>query len=133
MSDVHFLVVDDSPTMRQLITVSLKRIPNAKVVEASDGASALKKIKDGNFDLIIADINMPLIDGLKLVSIVRRDPALKTIPIVIVTTEGSEHDRDKGLALGANAYLSKPIQTSALLKVVQDLLNTHNERDSASE
>ncbi|MFQ5579503.1 MAG: response regulator [Nitrospiria bacterium] len=125
MSDVRFLVVDDSPSMRQLITVSLKRIPNAKIVEASDGASALKKIKDEKFDLIIADINMPLIDGLKLVSIVRSNPATKNIPIVIVTTEGSEHDRDKGLSLGANAYLSKPVQSSALLKVVQDLLNTH--------
>jgi len=127
MSDVRFLVVDDSPTMRQLITVSLKRIPGARVVEASDGAIALKKMKEGNFDLIIADINMPLIDGLKLVSIVRQNPATKMLPIVIVTTEGSEHDRDKGLALGASAYLSKPVQASALLKVVRNLLDLDSE------
>lgn len=133
MRDVRFLVVEDSPTMRQLITISLNRIPNAKVVEASDGASALKKMKDEDFDLIIADINMPLIDGLKLVSIVRSNPATQTVPIVIVTTEGSQHDRDKGLALGANAYLAKPIQTNELLRVVEDLLNTHSERGSASE
>lgn len=128
MGAACFLVVEDSPTMRQLITVSLNRIPDAKVVEASNGAVALKKMKDVHFDLIVADVNMPLIDGLKLVSIVRSNPETRTIPIVIVTTEGSEHDRDKGLALGANAYLSKPIQTDELLRVVRGLLNPSDEQ-----
>lgn len=124
MGEVRFLVVEDSPTMRQLITFSLKRIPNSKIVEASDGVDALKKLKDEKFDLILSDINMPLMDGLKLVSMIRSDPAYQSIPIIIVTTEGSEHDREKGLALGANAYLSKPIQTNELLKVVKGLLKT---------
>ncbi len=124
MGEVRFLVVEDSPTMRQLITFSLKRIPNSKIVEASDGVDALKKLKDEKFDLILSDINMPLMDGLKLVSMIRSDPAYQSIPIIIVTTEGSENDREKGLALGANAYLSKPIQTNELLKVVKGLLKT---------
>lgn len=122
MGALRFLVVEDSPTMRQLITFSLKRIPNSKIVEASDGVDALKKLKEENFDLIISDINMPLLDGLKLVSMVRSNPAYKSIPIIIVTTEGAPADRDKGLALGANAYLAKPIQTNELLKVVKGLL-----------
>ncbi|NKE72315.1 response regulator [Candidatus Manganitrophus noduliformans] len=122
MADIRFLVVEDSPTMRQLITFSLKRIPNSKIVEASDGVDALKKLKENRFDLIVSDINMPLMDGLKLVSMIRSDPAYRSTPIVIVTTEGSQTDREKGLALGANAYLSKPIQTNELLKIVRDLL-----------
>ena len=124
MGEVRFLVVEDSPTMRQLITFSLKRIPNSKIVEASDGVDALKKLKGEQFDLILSDINMPLMDGLKLVSMIRSNPAYQSIPIIIVTTEGSENDREKGLALGANAYLSKPIQTNELLKVVKGLLKT---------
>jgi len=124
MGEVRFLVVEDSPTMRQLITFSLKRIPNSKIVEASDGVDALKKLKDEKFDLILSDINMPLMDGLKLVSMIRSNPAYQSIPIIIVTTEGSDSDREKGLALGANAYLSKPIQTNELLKVVKGLLKT---------
>jgi two-component system chemotaxis response regulator CheY len=124
MADICFLVVEDSPTMRQLITFSLKRISNSKIVEASDGVDALKKLKENRFDLIVSDINMPLMDGLKLVSMIRNDPAYRSTPIVIVTTEGSQADREKGLALGANAYLSKPIQTNELLKIVKDLLKT---------
>lgn len=124
MADIRFLVVEDSPTMRQLITFSLKRIPNARIIEASDGVDALKKLKEDRFDLIVSDINMPLMDGLKLVSMIRNDPAYRSTPIVIVTTEGSQTDREKGLALGANAYLSKPIQTNELLKIVKDLLKT---------
>lgn len=124
MAEIRFLVVEDSPTMRQLITFSLKRIPNSKIVEASDGVDALKKLKEHRYDLIVSDINMPLMDGLKLVSMIRNDPTYHATPIVIVTTEGSQADRDKGIALGANAYLSKPIQTNELLKVVKELLKT---------
>ena len=65
---------------------------------------------------------MPIMDGLKLVSMVRNDPAHKNIPIVIITTEGAEEDRKRGLALGANAYIAKPIQTADLLTVVNDIL-----------
>src|SRR3569832_2105832 len=112
MAEIRFLVVEDSPTMRQLITFSLKRIPNSKIVEASDGVDALKKLRENRYDLIVSDINMPLMDGLKLVSMIRNDPTYRSIPIVIVTTEGSQADREKGHAIGANAYLSKPIQTN---------------------
>jgi two-component system, chemotaxis family, chemotaxis protein CheY len=126
MGEIRFLVVEDSPTMRQLITFSLKRIPNSKITESSDGVDALKKLKEEQFDLILSDINMPLMDGLKLVSMIRSNPAYQSIPIIIVTTEGSENDREKGLALGANAYLSKPIQTNELLRVVKGLLKNES-------
>ncbi len=122
MSEYSFLVVEDSPTMRQLVSFSLKRIKGAKIVEATDGVDALKKLSERPFHLIVADINMPLMDGLKLLSIVRKEPSYSHIPVIIVTTEGADADREKGLQLGANAYIPKPIQTNALLKTVRELL-----------
>jgi len=127
MGNINFLVVEDSPTMRQLISFSLKRIRNSRVVEATDGVDALKKLAENKFNLIIADINMPLMDGLKLLSLVRKDPNYQQTPVIIVTTEGAEVDREKGLKLGANAYLSKPIQTTELLKTVKELLQIQAE------
>ena len=117
-----FLVVEDSPTMRQLISFALKRIPGSTIVEASDGIDALKKLSNQKFDVILTDINMPIMDGLKLVSMVRNDPTHKDIPIIIITTEGAEEDRKRGLALGANAYIAKPIQTQDLLNVMNEIL-----------
>jgi two-component system, chemotaxis family, chemotaxis protein CheY len=126
MDPITFLVVDDSPTMRQLITFSLKRMRGCKVVEAVDGVDALKKLQSFHIDMILVDINMPVMDGLKLVSLVRQDPKIKHLPVVIITTEGAEEDRSRGLALGANAYLVKPIQASQLIKTISDVLNNHN-------
>ena len=114
----NILVVEDSPTMRQLIGFAMKRIANSKVIEATDGVDALKKLSSEKIDLILADINMPVMDGLKLVSLVRGNPTYKDIPIIIITTEGAEEDRKRALAIGANAYLPKPIQTQELIKLV---------------
>jgi two-component system chemotaxis response regulator CheY len=123
MPEYNFLVVEDSPTMRQLITFALKHIPGSRVVEANDGIDALKKLSTQKFDMILTDINMPIMDGLKLVSMVRNDPVHRAIPIIIITTEGADEDRKRGLALGANAYIAKPIQTTDLLNVVNDIIS----------
>ena len=117
------LVVEDSPTMRQLIVFALSRIRGLTVVEADDGVDALKKLAGGHFDIILTDINMPVMDGLKLVKRVRGDEGLKAIPIVIITTEGAEEDRQRALALGANAYITKPIQAPQVISKVKALLN----------
>ena len=120
----NILVVEDSPTMRQLISFAIKRIPNSHVIEATDGVDALKKLSSEKVDLILADINMPVMDGLKLVSLVRGNPAYKDIPIIIVTTEGAEEDRKRALSIGANGYLPKPIQTQELLRLVNTYLSS---------
>ena len=117
------LVVEDSPTMRQLIVFALSRIRGLTVIEADDGVDALKKLAGGHFDIILTDINMPVMDGLKLVKRVRGDEILKGIPIVIITTEGAEEDRQRALALGANAYITKPIQAPQVISKVKALLN----------
>ena len=119
----NILVVEDSPTMRQLIGFAMKRIAGSKVIEATDGVDALKKLSSEKIDLILADINMPVMDGLKLVSLVRGNPVYKDIPIIMITTEGAEEDRKRALAIGANAYLPKPIQTQELIKLVNGYIN----------
>jgi len=122
MARFRILVVEDSPTMRQLITFTLKRLKDVEIVEASDGVDGLKKISAGKFDIIFTDINMPIMDGLKLVSLVKNDPVNKDIPIVVITTEGGQEDRDRALALGANSYITKPIQAINLLATATQLL-----------
>jgi two-component system chemotaxis response regulator CheY len=116
------LVVEDSPTMRQLIVFALSRIKNLKVIEADDGVDGLKKLSSAKFDILITDINMPIMDGLKHVSMVRNGDTHKTIPIVIITTEGAQEDRQRALALGANAYITKPIQAPQVISKVKELL-----------
>jgi two-component system chemotaxis response regulator CheY len=122
VTDLYALVVEDSPTMRQLICFALKRIKGLAIVEADDGVDALKKIAGQKFDIILTDINMPIMDGLKLVSRVRSQDSTKAIPIVIITTEGASEDRQRALALGANAYITKPIQAPQVIAKVKELL-----------
>ena len=122
MSAATFLIVEDSPTMRQLLAFSLRRLKECRIIEAVDGVDALKKLTTERVDLVITDINMPMMDGLKLISLIRGNARTRSVPIIIVTTEGAEEDRKRGLALGANAYIAKPIQPSELLKTVAALL-----------
>ncbi len=119
---LHALVVEDSPTMRQLIVFALSRVKALKVVEADDGVDALKKLSQQHFDVLITDINMPMMDGLKLVSMVRKDEVHRDIPIIIITTEGAQEDRQRALSLGANAYITKPIQAPQVISKVKELL-----------
>lgn len=122
MASLTFLIIEDSPTMRQLIRFALNRIPGSEVIEASDGVDGLKKLSSNQVDLILSDINMPIMDGLKLVSLVRSNEAYKNVPIVMITTEGAKEDKERAMALGANAYITKPIQSNALLSTVKELL-----------
>ena len=116
------LIVEDSPTMRQLLAFALKRLRGAEVVEAQDGMDGLRKVTSDHFDLALVDINMPVMDGLKLIHLIRDEESLKAMPIVVITTEGAKEDRDRALALGANEYLTKPIQANRVLTVAKALL-----------
>jgi two-component system chemotaxis response regulator CheY len=122
MSEYRVLVVEDSPTMRQLIVFALKRIRNLHIEEAGDGVGGLKKLSAQKFDLVVTDINMPIMDGLKLVSLIRNDPQYREVPVIVITTEGATEDRDRALALGANEYITKPIQTARILEVARKML-----------
>jgi two-component system chemotaxis response regulator CheY len=122
MAKYRVLIVEDSPTMRQLLVFALRRLRDIEIVEAQDGMDGLRKISSDHYDIALIDINMPVMDGLKLIRLIRDEETLKQIPIVVVTTEGADEDRDRALALGANEYLTKPIQANRVLSVVKDLL-----------
>ena len=118
----QILIVEDSPTMRQLLVFALRRLKNVEIVEAQDGMDGLRKVSSDHFDLALIDINMPVMDGLKLISLIRGDDDLKDIPICVITTEGAKEDRARALSLGANEYLTKPIQANRVLAVARSLL-----------
>ena len=122
MADFSCLVVEDSPMMRQLLVFALARIKRIAVTEAEDGVDALRKLASSRYDIIITDINMPIMDGLKLVKRIRSDAVHRDTPVVIITTEGSTEDRQRALQLGANAYITKPIQAPQVISKVKELL-----------
>jgi two-component system chemotaxis response regulator CheY len=119
---LNVLVVEDSPPMRKMIVFAISRIKGLTVTEADDGVDALRKLAQTKYDLIITDINMPILDGLKLVKRLRADGAYMKVPIIIITTEGAAEDRQRALALGANAYITKPIQAPQVIKLVKEIL-----------
>src|SRR4026208_1216415 len=122
MAEYSCLIVEDSPMMRQLLVFALARVRNLRVTEADDGGAGLRKPPSARYDIIVTDINMPIMDGLKLVKRVRSDPIHKDTAIVIITTEGSQEDRQRALQLGANAYITKPIQAPQVIAKVKELL-----------
>ena len=122
MAKHRVLIVEDSPTMRQLLVFALRRLRDVEIVEAQDGMDGLRKVSSDHFDLALIDINMPIMDGLKLISLMRGEESLQAIPIVVITTEGADEDRQRALALGANEYLTKPIQANKVLSLARTLL-----------
>jgi len=117
------LVVDDSLPLRRSVMYALQRLGDVVCIEAGDGAEAIKKLGTGPFDVVLTDINMPLLDGLKLISHIRSEPKLEKLPIVVITTEAAEADRERALKLGADAYLVKPVTAQDVLDAVTKLLN----------
>jgi two-component system chemotaxis response regulator CheY len=119
----RILIVEDSATMRSLIGASLEALDaSVKIVEAKSGFEALRILPRETFDLVVTDINMPDINGLELASFMKGSSRYSSIPLVIVSTEGSDRDVEKGLGIGADAYLVKPFDPEALRQIVLDLL-----------
>ena len=116
------LVVEDSSTTRALIRAVIDELGDFETVEASTGFEALKMLPQEEYDLIITDINMPDINGLELINFVRTNDRYRNIPIIIVSTERSEEDKKRGMALGATAYVSKPFKSLELQEVIQKII-----------
>jgi two-component system, chemotaxis family, chemotaxis protein CheY len=118
----RILVVEDSPGMRAYVRASLEGTPglpgDLDVVEAASGFDALRLLPRGPYDLVITDINMPDINGLELIRFVRQSPHLESVALLIISTQSSERDRARGLALGADAFLAKPFSPEALREAV---------------
>jgi len=121
LSHKKILLADDSNIMRMVIVMHLKRFTGAQITEVVNGQEALVKLTQEGFDLLLTDINMPEMNGIELVRHVRG--GLKSdIPIIIITTKGEVRDRELGMSLGANGYLTKPLNVKDLvMSVVKQL------------
>lgn len=121
LSDKSILVTDDSAIMRMYLVINLKRMLTINITEAVNGRDALNKLQKEKFDLLLTDMNMPEMDGAELVRQVRTGMK-SSMPIVIITTKGESKDRDIGMSLGADGYLTKPVNPADLIKTVLKFL-----------
>jgi two-component system, chemotaxis family, chemotaxis protein CheY len=115
------LLVEDSASTRTFVRAALTSagaLGELEIAEAQSGFDALRLLPRGAWDLVITDINMPDINGLELISFIRKSEAHKTTPILIISTASSERDRERGLSLGASCYLVKPFTAEALVQLV---------------
>lgn len=115
------LVVDDEPDVASLLTLMLKS-QGYNVISAGDGQEALEKARGENPDLILLDIMLPRLDGYKVARMLKFDENFSHIPIIMLTAKIQERDRQTGLEMGANDYVTKPFDTAALLGKIKDLL-----------
>ena len=118
----RILITEDSPTMRSLLISAIEALEGYVIVEAASGFEALRLLPREKVDLIITDINMPDINGLELISYVKNNPHYRDIPLFIISTESSERDMEKGLALGADEYLTKPFNPLKLHELIKRYL-----------
>lgn len=115
------LIVDDSVSMRQMVSYTLRQ-GGYEVIEAEHGADALNKLTGVTVDLIITDLNMPVMDGITLIQNVRNQTAMKTKPILMLTTEGLAAKKEQGKAAGATGWLVKPFDPEKLLLTIARVL-----------
>ena len=112
------LVVDDSASLRNMVTFTLKQ-EGYQVVEAGDGREALSKAQTGRFDVVLTDVNMPNMDGITFCTELRKLPAFKFTPVLVLTTESSPEMKQRGKAAGATGWLVKPFNPEKLISTIK--------------
>lgn len=115
------LIVDDSVSMRQMVSYTLRQ-GGYEVVEAENGQDAMTKLQTDAVDLMITDLNMPVMDGIKLIEGARKLPAMRTRPILMLTTEGLAQKKEQGKAAGATGWIVKPFDPEKLLQTLAKVL-----------
>jgi two-component system chemotaxis response regulator CheY len=118
----NILIVEDSATTRALIRAVIEDMEDFNIVEAGSGFEALKLLPTQEFNLVITDVNMPDINGLELIHFIKSNPRYSHIPLIIVSTERSEEDKKRGIALGAMSYITKPFKAQELQEVVKQAI-----------
>ncbi|MBP0629645.1 MULTISPECIES: chemotaxis response regulator CheY [unclassified Cupriavidus] len=111
---IKILVVDDFPTMRRIIRNLLKELGFVNVEEAEDGAAGLEKARDGSFQFVISDWNMPNMDGLSMLQAIRADANIGKMPVLMVTAEAKKENIIAAAQAGANGYVVKPFTAATL-------------------
>ena len=117
----HILTVDDSASVRQMVSFTLRTV-GYEVTEAVDGKDGLVKAERGKFDLIITDLNMPIMDGIQLITALRKLPGYSFVPILMLSTEYQAEKKDAGRKAGATGWIVKPFNADQLVAVVQKLV-----------
>ena len=117
----RILTVDDSASVRQMVSFTSRKA-DYEVVEAVDGKDGLAKVSSGKFDLIVTDLNMPHVDGIQMITAVRKLPGYSFIPILMLTTESQAEKKDAGRKAGATGWIVKPFNADQLIDVVQKLV-----------
>ncbi|MDR0926264.1 MAG: response regulator [Ignavibacteria bacterium] len=107
------LIAEDSSSVRKFITFALK-LAGYEVTPAVDGMDALEQLPKNKFDMLITDLNMPNVDGIRLIKTIREDPEYKNLPIIILSSLSAEEDIESGLSAGANSYLIKPFNAKRI-------------------
>jgi two-component system chemotaxis response regulator CheY len=115
------MIVDDSVSMRQMVGYTLRH-GGFDVLEAEHGQDALDKLESSVVDLVITDLNMPVMDGITLIQNLRKQPAMKSKPILMLTTEGLAAKKEQGKAAGATGWIVKPFDPEKLLQTVAKVL-----------
>lgn len=114
LTKLKFLVVDDFSTMRRIVRNLLKELGHIDAEEAEDGVIALQKLKNGSFDFVVTDWNMPNMDGLTLLQTIRADPALKHLPVLMITAEAKKENIIAAAQANASGYIVKPFTAAVL-------------------
>lgn len=121
-TDLKFLIVDDFSTMRRIVRNLLKESGFADADEAEDGVVALHKLRNGKFDFVVSDINMPNMTGFQLLAEIKKDEKLKHLPVLMVTAEARKEDIVLAAQQGAAGYIVKPFTKATLEDKVQNIL-----------
>ena len=124
-ADLKFLIVDDFSTMRRIVRNLLKEAGHANADEAEDGVAALQKLRGGDFDFVVSDINMPNMNGFELLAEIRKDAALKALPVLMITAEARKEDIVLAAQNGATRYILKPFTKATLEEKVGKILQKH--------
>ena len=121
-TDLKFLIVDDFSTMRRIVRNLLKEIGHAEADEAEDGVVALHKLRNGRFNFVVSDINMPNMNGFELLSQIKQDETLKHLPVLMVTAEARKEDIVAAAQGGAAGYIVKPFTKATLEEKLANIM-----------
>jgi len=117
------LIVDDSDIIHNMYRIMFKKYPDCKTVSATNGQDGLDTLyRESGFDLILLDINMPIMNGLQFLEVQQKDPRISHVPVIIISTEGKEEDTLRGLSMGASGYIVKPFKSMDLHKMIESVV-----------
>jgi two-component system chemotaxis response regulator CheY len=126
MGRLKILIVEDSAAMRQLLALAARKRQNVEVFEAGDGLAALKMLASQTFDLVFVDLNMPILDGMKLIKRVRESESAvnaERVRICVITTESAQATEDQARALGADFFVRKPVNRKDVEKILSEVFS----------